>query len=113
MLEGGIRVLIYAGDVDFICNWIGNKAWTKALQWSGSESFNSEEDKTWYYNASSSSSSNTVVVAGGLARTAKAVSGEGSLTFLQVYEAGHMVPMDQPAAALALLNSFLANKPFY
>jgi carboxypeptidase C (cathepsin A) len=25
MLASGIRVLIYAGDVDFICNWIGNK----------------------------------------------------------------------------------------
>jgi hypothetical protein len=21
MLEGGVRVMIYAGDVDFICNW--------------------------------------------------------------------------------------------
>jgi carboxypeptidase C (cathepsin A) len=30
-----------------------------------------------------------------------------------VYEAGHMVPMDQPAAALALLNGFTSNKPFY
>lgn len=52
-------------------------------------------------------------MAGGAARTAHAASGEGSLTFLQVYEAGHMVPMDQPAAALALLNGFLNNKPFY
>jgi cathepsin A (carboxypeptidase C) len=48
-----------------------------------------------------------------MARTAPAKEGAGSLTFLQVYEAGHMVPMDQPAAALALLNGFLNNKPFY
>merc|ERR1712157_305780 len=37
LLEGGVKVLIYAGDMDFICNWIGNKAWTMALEWSGKE----------------------------------------------------------------------------
>jgi carboxypeptidase C (cathepsin A) len=25
LLEENIRVLIYAGDLDYICNWIGNK----------------------------------------------------------------------------------------
>jgi len=48
-----------------------------------------------------------------MARTAAAAKGEGSLTFLQVYEAGHMVPLDQPAAALSMLNTFLENKAFY
>jgi serine carboxypeptidase-like clade 4 len=24
MLEDGIRVLIYAGELDLICNWLGN-----------------------------------------------------------------------------------------
>jgi carboxypeptidase C (cathepsin A) len=49
MLEDDIRVLIYAGDVDFICNWIGNKAWTIDLPWSGHESFSSMMDYTWTY----------------------------------------------------------------
>merc|ERR1712157_530775 len=40
LLEGGVKVLIYAGDMDFICNWIGNKAWTLALDWSGKAAFN-------------------------------------------------------------------------
>lgn len=110
MLEDGIRVLIYAGDVDLICNWIGNKAWTLQLPWTGKRDFNSETDHQWMYQADESSSAATV---GGLVRTASARSGGGSLTFLQVFEAGHMVPMDQPAAALAMLNSFTSNKPFY
>ena len=33
MLAAGIQVLIYAGDVDFICNWLGNKHWALALEW--------------------------------------------------------------------------------
>jgi len=109
MLEDGIRVLIYAGDVDFICNWIGNKAWTKALPWSGNAKYNAETDHSWYYTPVES----TEPIVGGYARTAPARFGKGSLTFLQVLEAGHMVPLDQPQAALALLNAFTANKPFY
>jgi len=107
MLEDGIRVLIYAGDVDFVCNWMGNKAWTQALRWTGHSSYNSEADNDWVYSKDGTQTT------GGKARTAPAKSGDGSLTFLQVYEAGHMVPMDQPQAALSLLNTFIFNKPFY
>ena len=28
-LEANISVLIYAGDQDYICNWLGNQAWTQ------------------------------------------------------------------------------------
>lgn len=86
---------------------MGNKAWTQALRWTGHSSFNNEADHDWVY------SKDGVQTVGGLARTAASTHGEGSLTFLQVYEAGHMVPMDQPPAALAMLNAFTANKPFY
>lgn len=74
------------------------------LTWSGKKSFNSATDSAWLYGEKG--------VDGGLVRSAKASSGTGSLTFLQVYEAGHMVPMDQPEAALDMLNTFLQNKPF-
>jgi len=33
----------------------------------------------------------------------------GNLHFLRVYDAGHMVPMDQPVHALSMLTSFVAN----
>jgi len=103
LLENNVRVLVYAGDVDFICNWMGNKAWTIELPWTGHESFAASNDYSWIYDG----------VVGGAARTAGASKGVGSLTFLQVYEAGHMVPMDQPAASLSMLNTFLKNEPFY
>ncbi|KAE9600584.1 putative carboxypeptidase C [Lupinus albus] len=34
----------------------------------------------------------------------------GPLTFLKVNEAGHMVPMDQPKAALQMLRSWTQGK---
>ena len=37
MLDGGIDILIYAGDADFVCNWMGNQAWVEALDWKGKE----------------------------------------------------------------------------
>ena len=33
----------------------------------------------------------------------------GNLHFLKVYDAGHMVPMDQPKNALAMLTRFIAD----
>jgi cathepsin A (carboxypeptidase C) len=106
MVEGGVRVLIYAGDTDFICNWMGNKAWTMAIAWDGREEYHATGDHQWLYGADSA--------LGGYARSAPSTSGlGGSLTFLQVLEAGHMVPMDQPEAALAMLNAFTSNTPFY
>jgi cathepsin A (carboxypeptidase C) len=106
-MEDDIRVMIYAGDVDFICNWMGNKAWTMNLDWTGKQSFTSETDHNWMYNNGEKD------VHGGMVRTGRPRQGKGALTFLQVFEAGHMVPMDQPQAALSLLNTFLFNKDFY
>ena len=36
----------------------------------------------------------------------------GGFTFLRVYNAGHMVPADQPKAALALLNTLISGAAF-
>lgn len=92
LLEAGIKVLIYAGDADFICNHFGNKAWTLALEWSGQDAFNAAKDVKW------------------TARTGK-VAGEfrmaGNLGFLRVYEAGHMVPYDQPEHSLEFINTWM------
>eukprot|EP01062_Namystynia_karyoxenos_P076378 TRINITY_DN747_c0_g1_i4.p2 TRINITY_DN747_c0_g1~~TRINITY_DN747_c0_g1_i4.p2 ORF type:complete len:461 (+),score=188.05 TRINITY_DN747_c0_g1_i4:31-1383(+) len=96
MLAAGIRVLIYAGDVDFICNWIGNKQWTLAMDWPGHEAFNAAQDTKW----------NVAGKPAGMIRTAQGFS------FLQVFDAGHMVPKDQPAISLAMVDHFVHNKPF-
>ncbi|KAJ2500988.1 hypothetical protein GGH96_002305 [Coemansia sp. RSA 1972] len=97
LLEAGIRVLIYAGDADFICNWYGNKAWSEALEWSGKTSFAGSADEDWIVGGK----------AAGEARTFK------NFSFLRVFGAGHMVPYDQPENSLDMINRWIANKPFY
>jgi len=94
LLHDGVEVLIYAGDLDYICNWLGNKAWTKLLEWEGKDDFNKAADNDWQV------SDKTVA----RLRTAK------NFHFMQVFEAGHMVPMDQPEASLAMVNAFISGK---
>jgi len=93
-LNTGTRVLIYAGDQDYICNWLGNQAWTQALPWSHQGEFNSTVPTNWTVGSA----------AGGTIQSAK------GFTFLRVFNAGHMVPRDQPEAALSMLNAFISNK---
>ena len=47
ILEAGIRVLIYVGDRDFICNWVGIRRWVDALEWSGNEAWLAGTDTVW------------------------------------------------------------------
>jgi len=93
-LENDIRVLIYAGDQDYICNWLGNQAWTQALPWSHQGDFNSTKPSNWTANGAA----------------AGTIQSSNGFTFLRVFDAGHMVPRDQPQAALAMLNDFIQNK---
>mmetsp|Transcript_94422 Transcript_94422/g.243860 ORF Transcript_94422/g.243860 Transcript_94422/m.243860 type:complete len:218 (-) Transcript_94422:219-872(-) len=95
MLADGIRVLVYAGDVDYICNWLGNKKWTLALEWPHKEAFNQAEDAAYTLP--------------GANEAAGRLRAEGGLSFLQIYQAGHMVPMDKPVVALDMLNAFTSD----
>ncbi|KAF7359676.1 Carboxypeptidase [Mycena venus] len=47
LLERGVPVLIYVGTYDWVCNWVGNEAWTLALEWSGQAEFASQPLREW------------------------------------------------------------------
>jgi serine carboxypeptidase-like clade 4 len=95
MLEAGLRVLIYAGEEDFICNWLGNHRWVRAMEWSGKDAFNDARPEPFVVDG----------VTGG------DVTESGNLAFLRVSLAGHMVPMDQPKNAVVMLKRFVAGEP--
>ncbi|QCE05433.1 serine carboxypeptidase-like [Vigna unguiculata] len=90
LLEDGINLLIYAGEYDLICNWLGNSRWVHALEWSGKKEFTSSLEVPFVVDGSEA----------GLLKS------YGPLSFLKVHDAGHMVPMDQPKAALEMLKKW-------
>ncbi|KAF8178575.1 Alpha/Beta hydrolase protein [Mycena galopus ATCC 62051] len=96
LLERGIRVLIYVGTYDWICNWVGNEHWTLAMEWSGQSEFLQQELKLWGMNEGKSHI--------GLTQSTK------GLTFGTVEGAGHMVPYDKPKEALELIQRWLSRK---
>ncbi|WEW61367.1 carboxypeptidase C [Emydomyces testavorans] len=91
-----IPVLIYVGDADYICNWIGNKLWVDALDWPGKSQFSNKQLKD--------------------VKVAKSGKVYGQLkthqnfAYLRLYQAGHLVPYDQPEAALEMLNKWVAGE---
>jgi len=96
VLANGVPVLVYSGMDDLICNYVGGNMWTSQMAWPGQTQFNNAPLNDWTVN-------------GQVAGHAKTYNG---FTFLEVENAGHMVPHDQPAVALAMLNQFMAGKPF-
>jgi len=97
LLNNQIRVLVYNGMLDLICNYVGGDMWTSALEWEGQEGFNDQPFKDW------------VDYQGYLSGHVKSYAG---FTFLEVERAGHMVPHDQPAAALDILFHLVQDTPF-
>ncbi|XP_020092033.1 serine carboxypeptidase-like [Ananas comosus] len=91
LLEDGIKLLVYAGEYDLICNWLGNSRWVHSMEWSGQKDFVSAPESTFRVDG----------LKAGLFKN------HGPLSFLKVFDAGHMVPMDQPKASLEMLRRWM------
>lgn len=93
LLNAGKKVLIYNGDQDFVCNWRGGQNWVNNIDWEKKDVFVSKRFTPWNVNGKQAGEFRQV----------------DNLTFLRVYDAGHMVPMDQPVNSLSMIKSFLSN----
>jgi len=82
-LEQGIQVTFYYGMQDTACNYVGGYAMAEMLEWHGSEHFRAAPMED-------------LIVGGIPAGGQKAF---GGLTWIQIEGAGHMVPINNPAAA--------------
>ncbi|XAR60018.1 Carboxypeptidase C [Bertholletia excelsa] len=94
LLEDGIKLLVYAGEYDLICNWLGNSRWVHAMEWSGQKDFTAAPTVPFVVDGAEK----------GILKS------HGPLTFLKVHDAGHMVPMDQPKASLEMLTRWTQGK---
>lgn len=93
LLNAGLDVLVYSGDKDFICNWRGGEKWSNEVDWEGHADYAKTEYVDWNVSG----------------KAAGQLKSHKNLKFLRVYDAGHMVPMNQPEAALQMLNEFTQN----
>jgi len=92
LLHSGIRVLIYVGTYDWICNFVGNERVFGSLQWKGLPDFRYQQEN------------NKQVWSGGLWWES------GPLRYVRVDRAGHMVPWDKPVEALHMFKAWLEKK---
>ncbi|KAF8102319.1 hypothetical protein N665_0198s0032 [Sinapis alba] len=94
LIEDGINLLVYAGEYDLLCNWLGNSRWVEQMIWLGQKEFGSAKTVPFMVDG----------------KEAGVMKNHGPLTFLKVHNAGHMVPMDQPKASLQMLQTWMQGK---
>jgi carboxypeptidase C (cathepsin A) len=88
---------VWAGDADWICNWLGTQAVANAVTYSQSSSFNSKALQSYNVNGKQ----------GGTFKSA------GNFSFLRVFGAGHEVPYYQPALALQVFEQTMQKKALF
>lgn len=69
----------------------GNSKWVKEIVWSGQKSFRAAPDVPFTVDGKDAGQKRSY----------------GPLTFLKIYNAGHLVPMDQPKASLEMLQRWI------
>ncbi|XP_072412937.1 lysosomal protective protein isoform X2 [Chiloscyllium punctatum] len=89
------QFLVYNGDVDMACNFMGDEWFVESLQQKVTVN-----RRTWLYDDGNGDQ------VGGF------VKEFGNLAFLTVKGAGHMVPTDKPLAAFTFFSRFLHKEPY-
>lgn len=89
------RILVYNGDVDMACNFLGDEWFVESLQQQ-----TEVKRRPWlYFNGETQQ-------IGGF------VKEFSNLTFLTVKGSGHMVPTDKPIAAFNMFTRFITKQPY-
>ena len=98
LLERGVRVLIYAGTYDWVCNWVSNLLWVEKLEWSVKGIYNTQKGKVWGIGEIDESAHALVNQDGMLSEAGRAMSKgagitkrAGPLTYVSIWGAGHMI----------------------
>ncbi|KAF9239267.1 Alpha/Beta hydrolase protein [Melanogaster broomeanus] len=78
MVNDGVRLLVYAGNADTVCNYIGNERWLEVLETKFLDEFTSAPTEQWI-----------TLHSGKVAGTVRSAGdGAGNVTFVTVHEAG-------------------------
>ncbi|KAI9202266.1 Alpha/Beta hydrolase protein [Polychytrium aggregatum] len=86
-----IPIILYYGDVDWICNWIGAQTMIERLEWNGEIGMGSAVEQQWFIGD----------------RAVGTYQSARNLTYFKVYNGSHMLPFDKPAEALAIISQLM------
>ncbi|KAM9410743.1 lysosomal protective protein-like [Pholidichthys leucotaenia] len=89
------QILVYNGDVDMACNFMGDERFVESLQQEVQV-----QRRPWLYN-----DDNGPQIAG-------FVKQFSNIDFLTVKGSGHMVPTDKPNAAFTMFSRFIKKQPY-
>ncbi|XP_039972248.1 lysosomal protective protein isoform X2 [Xiphias gladius] len=89
------RVLVYNGDVDMACNFMGDEWFVESLHQEVAV-----QRRPWHYNNEDG------LQVGGF------VKEFDNIAFLTVKGSGHMVPSDKPSAAFTMFTRFIERQPY-
>ncbi len=94
-LDQGKKVVLWYGDKDYICNYLGGRYVVEHIPWAGKEGFLHQELHGWNLEDGSEA---------GLIRKYQ------KLKYIQVYNAGHSIFGRQPRAGVKVLEEILADQ---
>ncbi|KAM3502173.1 hypothetical protein MY11210_009145 [Beauveria gryllotalpidicola] len=109
VLAKSVPVLVYAGDADYVDNWLGQRAWTLALPWPGQASFKAAGTQNLTYKAAETQNVTYEDRGGNAYGTVQSAKG---LAFARIFGAGHLAPMDKPKPILDLVNRWIHDGDF-
>lgn len=102
--ESKPHMLFFNGINDLICNHVGNEKVLDALPWNRNNEYMMQARHAWDSEVDPSTKNNYVH-----GRPDGYIKQYENLSFLKVLESGHMVPMDQPSVALAMMKTLVYN----
>ncbi|KXN82867.1 Carboxypeptidase S1 [Leucoagaricus sp. SymC.cos] len=91
LVDAKMKILIWAGDADINCNWLGGHASALAMDWYGKERIKNTPFKNMTING----------------KAVAAIQNVDNFSFARVYEAGHEVPAFQPEAAFEIFRQII------
>ncbi|RDX52337.1 alpha/beta-hydrolase [Lentinus brumalis] len=97
LADSGLKILIWAGDADINCNWLGVHESVLAMDWYGSETL----ARTPFTN---------MTIYG---KTAAAYQNVDNFTFARIYDSGHEVPAFQPGVSLEIFSQVINMEPLH
>ncbi|VDM46304.1 unnamed protein product [Toxocara canis] len=101
-----LRILIYSGDTDTVCNFLGNEWLVERL--SAKRNFIRTARAQWNFT----DSAKFAPALGGYQKRFRSADSKIVMDFVTVKGAGHFVPLDRAGPSLQMIDNFVQNKPY-